>query len=115
MKAKKTTFIMKVIYHLIKNRLEIIWLLLIHNTPWYQAFIISVWNKYKESELYRLRWIEFSPEQSAELYSYKEHKLFAHHVKQDKKLMLKIIFMPYSILNNITIDDYLIRSHVVLK
>lgn len=106
---------LKMIYRLIKYNVELVLLLIIHWTPWYKAFIMSVWNKYKGSELYRLRWIEFSEEMAAELYTYKEHKLFAYYVRHDVKLMLKILFTPYSILDTTSIEDDIVRSHVVLK
>ena len=102
-------------YCLAKNNMALVFLYLIHWTPWYRAFIMSVWNRYRASELYRLRWVEFSEEMAAELYTYKEHKLFAHFVRKDKMLMLKILLTPYTILDNTSIDDDMVRSHIVLK
>jgi hypothetical protein len=108
----KISFLLKIVISIIKFKLHSIWLRVISPTPWYRALIISSWIKYKESPLFRYRWIEFSREMAAELYSYQEHKLFMSKVKEDKKLMKKILWNPYSILNEDTEDDFMLRRNI---
>lgn len=90
--------------------LRMLWLLLVCKTPWYRALVTSAWNKYKESELFRLRWIEFSQKTAAELYTLHEHRHFVSKVKEDKELMKQIWLHPYSILNEGTEWDYELRK-----
>lgn len=106
---------LRMLYVILRNNIELLILYSIHWTPWYRAYVLASWNKYKESDLYRFRWIEFSEVMAAELYTYQDHKLFMYMVKNDKKLMRKILLTPYSILNDVSLDDEYIRSHVVFK
>jgi hypothetical protein len=73
---------------------------LLVRTPWYSAFLIASVKKYRESEHWRLRAIELSPEGADEMFTYNlrsELPLWKREVKKDKLLILKIIFLPFSV------------------
>jgi len=101
-----------IIIVMVINRLRILKLLIISETPWFRALQMTAWNLYKQSELFRQRWIEFSPTMAAKLYSIKEHMFFIEKVKQDKELVKKILYHPYQILNDETEYDYELRMCV---
>lgn len=68
--------------------------------PQYKAFLHAAMNKYEESLLYRLRATEFGDEFAMQHFVDNlstELGLFTRQVKKDRRLMMKIIFLPYSI------------------
>jgi hypothetical protein len=110
--VKQSKLLLQLFLKLIKQRIKIWYLLFIYKLPWPNAISLAAWVKYKESPLFRNRWIEFSREMAAKLYTYEEHKYFIELVKRDKQLMNKIIFRPYSILSDISEDDFRLRQEV---
>lgn len=99
----------------IKYELQIFWLNVFALTPWHKAIVLSAWWKYKESELFRQRWISFSRETAAQLYTFKEHMHFVDKVKSDKVLMKRIWLHPYQVINEkISIDDENLRQFITL-
>lgn len=104
--------LLQLVLKLIKQRIKIWYLIFIYKLPWSNAISLAAWVKYKESPLFRNRWVEFSRAMAAHLYTYEEHKYFVTLVKKDKQLMKKIIFKPYSILHDISEDDYRLRQEV---
>ena len=74
------------------------WLIAV--SPWYRAYLRAAMVKYEESLLYRLRATEFGDEWAFQHFadnSKHELSIFKWQVKKDKKLMVRIIFAPFSV------------------
>jgi hypothetical protein len=74
--------------------------LLPYRTVWYKAFIIACTRAYRASDHWRIRATEMSPEEADRMFAENtrtELPLWKHKVKKDTRLMLRIIFTPYSI------------------
>lgn len=112
---KKTQYLYLSIKLLIIEKLKLLWLILICRSPWYSALILSTWNMYKKSNLFRQRWIEFNQRTAVELYTLNEHHFFIDKVKKDKELMKKIIFHPFQVLNEDTAYDFELRQFIKLE
>lgn len=114
LKSKQSKMVLQLLFLMVRNKILVMWLTIYSKTPWYQAIVLSAWCKYKESDLYRQRWIEFNRPMAAELYSMKEHLFFVCMVKLDKELMKKIKWSPYSILRKCTEEDDELRQYIKL-
>lgn len=71
-------------------------------TPWWEAYARASWKKYTETSLYRDRFIEFGEEYAFSAYfgegaAKGDGPHFKRKVREDKALMAKIVFAPYSI------------------
>ena len=69
-----------------------------YRTPWYKAFITGCVMKYRESEHWRIRAVELGDEYADQALCPQELFLWKPKVRADKKLMLRIIFTPYSVM-----------------
>jgi len=68
------------------------------NNPWSQAFLRAKFAKYRESDWWRIRATEISPEFADEHFVHNgEHRMFDKIVRADKKLMRRIRFLPFSV------------------
>lgn len=107
---------LKLLFARIKFEIKILWLQIYSKTPWYSALVLSAWWKYKESNLFRQRWINFNETEAAKMYLLKEHRYFIYKVKQDKELMKRIRWNPLSVINEKADEkDDELRQFVVLK
>ncbi len=105
--------IIKLLFLTMVNKIKIFFLIIYSKTPWYTALILSAWWKYKESELFRKRWIEFNQIEAAKLYTMEEHIHFTNKVREDKKLIKRIVWSPFSVIREkYTEDDEELRQYV---
>ena len=70
--------------------------------PWYEAYIYAAFEMYTKTSLYRDRITAFNQEFAISSYlgegaAIGDSSLFKSKVRKDKKLMLRIIFAPYSL------------------
>jgi hypothetical protein len=88
---------------------------MVSKLPQYKAFVLATWFEYKHSELFRQRWLAFNQIEAAKLYRYTEHKHFQDKVLKNKDLMNKILWHPYTILNEATFWDRDLIGYVTLE
>lgn len=69
------------------------------STPWYSAYIIAAAKVYRESDRWRERVSVLGMDDADRAFydSPFEIRWFKREARKDKKLMLRVIFMPYSI------------------
>lgn len=84
----------------IKNILK--FLILKYLPLWSITFYIAVWNEYIESNIYKMRKQLLGKENAKQLFITTDTHtgfidIFKNKVKRNKKLMLKIIFIPFLI------------------
>lgn len=71
-------------------------------TPWYMAYVYAAFEEYTKTSLYRERLVKLGKEFAYTAYlgegsSLGDRPHFKWKVRQNRKLMLKIIFAPYSV------------------
>jgi hypothetical protein len=72
-------------------------------SPWYTAYLIAATKKYIESPLYRNRMIEFGEEFAKNSFITNlrsELPFFKWKVRKDKRMLVRIALLPYSITLN---------------
>lgn len=68
------------------------------NNPWHNAYLRAKMAMYRDSDWWRIRATEMSPEFADQHFiDNGEHKCFDSKVREDKMLMLRIILLPFSI------------------
>lgn len=68
-----------------------------YRTPWYKAYITACVKKYRESEHWRIRATELGHDYADQALCPQELIVWKPKVLADKLLMLRIIFIPYSV------------------
>jgi hypothetical protein len=73
------------------------WILI--STPWYSAYVIAAAKVYRESDRWRERVSVLGMDYADRAFytSPFEIKWFKREARKDKKLMLRVIFAPYSV------------------
>lgn len=100
MKKTSVRFKLWSVYYKIRARINKATAWFIAVSPWYRAYLRAAMNKYEESLLYRLRATEFGDEFAMEHFIDNlkgELSIFKWNVRKDKKLMVRIIFAPFSV------------------
>jgi hypothetical protein len=68
------------------------------NNPWHHAYLRAKMAAYRDSDWWRIRATEMSPEFADQHFiDNGEHRFFDSKVKADKTLMARIILLPFSV------------------
>jgi len=76
--------------------------------PWFRAYFISIWNKYLDHPVYKYRQKELGRQLAKEWFYNDPADLYNDYksrVWKDKKLLIKILTIPYSIQPTENLDD----------
>lgn len=102
---------MKEIRRMIYLYLLEIWI----TSPWGKCFTHKTWEKYRESDLFKLRAKELGHLEAARMFSYNEFIYFRKKVWKDVKFLASIFPWPYTVLRELEEQDSLYKTVVTLQ